>query len=130
MFPLVYGQSRVFQDEVVGIQDAIQKWAGKGNVIPEDLSDDSSDVPSYCWSSKYQWLPANVAFQDDGTVRFKSYINNLHPNRYPGIYRALERLIETALPMWDQCLENNTETPKQATSDRSQSRFPLPEDPE
>jgi hypothetical protein len=49
-----------------------------------------------------------VAFQDDGSVKFTSYVNNLHPVKYSGIYQAIERLIATALPAWDQCLVLNT----------------------
>jgi hypothetical protein len=30
MYLLVYGQSRVFKEEVVGVEDAITKWAEKG----------------------------------------------------------------------------------------------------
>lgn len=33
LYPLVYGRSRVFGDEVVGIEDAVEKWAGKGEII-------------------------------------------------------------------------------------------------
>jgi hypothetical protein len=45
-----------------------------------------------------------LAFKEDRTVKFTSYINNLHPNKYPEIYRTVERLINTAIPAWDQCL--------------------------
>jgi hypothetical protein len=68
-------------------------------------------VPKSLWgngrtySAHYQWLPANLAFSEDGTVHFTSYINNLHPNKYPHIYRAIEELIGLAIPAWEQ-LEN------------------------
>ncbi|KAM0228046.1 hypothetical protein ACHAPO_011074 [Fusarium lateritium] len=35
LYPLVYGRSRVFRDEVVGVEDAIDRWSGKGDVIPK-----------------------------------------------------------------------------------------------
>jgi len=54
------------------------------------------------WSEKYQWLPANVSFQENGTVKFTSYINNLHPTKHVEIYRLIERLIDIAIPAWDQ----------------------------
>jgi hypothetical protein len=120
IYPLVYGRSRVLRDECVGVGDAIHTWAGKGDVIPKDDSKSgrqpfwgsgfgssgfwSSEVPPEYWSSTYQWLPANVAFKQDAGVHFTSYINNLHPNRYTGIYRTIEKLIEVSLPLWDQCL--------------------------
>ena len=122
MYPLVYGRSRFFEDEVVGVEDAIDKYAGKGEVIPQRPEWDAppseasarrygsntdiggSGVHRSYWSKVYQWLPANVKFTPEGGVQFTSYINNLHPNKYPGIYKTIEKLIETALPMWDQCL--------------------------
>lgn len=113
MHPFVYGKSPFFQDEVVGVEDAVEKWAGKGQVIEKPLTkprEEMSDFHDYngqeyaFWSEKYQWLPANLAFQDDGTVRFTSYINNLHPKRHPEIYRTIERLIDTAIPAWERVL--------------------------
>ena len=91
-----------------------------------------SAVPSEYWSDKYQWLPANLAFQDDGTVKFTSYINNLHPKKYPGIYRTIEKLIDTAVPAWDQFLTvhesgGNHLDVKIPPPGRQNSRFSLPE---
>jgi hypothetical protein len=116
MYPLVYGRTRVFPEECVNVKDAITRWAGKGTIIPKD---DEATAPerehrankcnsdmvtrSY-WSDTYQWLPANVAFQENGHVKFTSYINNLHPNKYADIYKTIEKLVETSLLLWDQCL--------------------------
>ena len=129
MYPLVYGRSRFLPQEVVGVDGAVDKFAGKGEVIPkrpeweEELTKkkrhtwgefDSDTVVGggllhrSFWSNTYQWLPANIKFTPDGGVQFTSYINNLHPTKYRGIYSTIEKLIETALPMWDQCLEQNT----------------------
>ena len=33
LFPLVYNRTRAFQDEVVGVEDAIDEWSGKGEVV-------------------------------------------------------------------------------------------------
>lgn len=140
MYPLVYGRSRVIADEVVGVQDAIKKWAGKGDIAIIDNWDDepgtnqkglhfSFSAPSQCWSDTYQWLPANVAFQDDGTVKFTSYINNLHPEKFPDIYRAVEKLIETALPAWDQCLATAVGQEGHCGG-RHKPRFPYPDNAE
>ncbi|EGS22564.1 uncharacterized protein CTHT_0021120 [Thermochaetoides thermophila DSM 1495] len=40
----------------------------------------------------------------NGTVKFTSYINNLHPTKHVEIYRLIERLIDIAIPAWDQIL--------------------------
>ncbi|KAL2131093.1 hypothetical protein VTI74DRAFT_5567 [Chaetomium olivicolor] len=116
MYPFVYGEINFIPDEVVGLADAVDKWSGKGEVVPKDESsteeipygvqnDDHGDaIDRTYWSTTYQWLPANLAFQEDGTVRFTSYINNLHPKKYPEIYTLVEKLIDTAIPVWDRVL--------------------------
>lgn len=146
MYPLIYGRSNVFEDEVVGVSDAVERWAGKGDVIEKDVtapcqSENSvyrrmhtvmlggSDVPLSYWSNAYQWLPSNVALQEDGSVKFISYINNLHPIKYPEIYSTVEKLIEIALPAWDHCLLENRDGRKFGPG-RKGSRFPMPEDAE
>ncbi len=95
--------------------DAADKWAGKGEILPKDTAPVSEEVlsrsngdddriPNEYWSNTYQWLPANLAFQDDGTVKFTSYINNLNPKKHPEIYRAIEKLIDISIPAWDGVL--------------------------
>ncbi|KAM0253647.1 hypothetical protein ACHAQJ_007159 [Trichoderma viride] len=129
MYPLVYGRTRVLQDEVVGTTDAIDKWAGKGEFIAKDTSapsrgfDGSLTLASF-WSNTYQWLPSNVKFLDDESVRFTSYINNLHPQKYPEIYRTIEKLIETTLPAWDQCLSLPLRRGNKIGAGRTEPRFP------
>ncbi|KAH8897403.1 hypothetical protein GQ53DRAFT_887855 [Thozetella sp. PMI_491] len=143
MYPLVFGRSKVFADELVGVEDAIDKWAGKGEVIPKEVLGASSEeakmreamggdvVPATMWSDTYQWLPANLEFQENGKVKFTSYINNLHPNRHPEIYRAIEELIETAaLPAWDQCLALAMDYRLKRGPGRVSSRFTLPDNPD
>lgn len=100
MYPLVYGRTRVFREECVGVEDAVKKWAGTGTILPKDVDESTDNM----WSQTYQWLPANVAFQQDGSVKLTSYINNLHPVKHKNVYATIERLIEKSLPLWDQCL--------------------------
>ncbi|KAJ4315637.1 hypothetical protein N0V94_005834 [Neodidymelliopsis sp. IMI 364377] len=106
----------------------------KGDVIPGEEEWEGTDfgkdtflakyatIPSDYWSVNYQWLPSKV-FLQDGTVRFTNYINNLHPTKYPGIYRTIERLIETSLPMWDQCLTLASNLDQLDGPGRTESRF-------
>ncbi|EHK50299.1 conserved hypothetical protein [Trichoderma atroviride IMI 206040] len=129
MYPLVYGRTRVLQDEVVGTTDAINKWAGKGEAIAKDTRNPSLEEHRYLppvpyWSNTYQWLPANVKFMEDGTVKFTSYINNLHPQKYPQIYRTIEKLVEAALPAWDQCLLLPLKGGTKSGAGRTEPRFP------
>ncbi|CAG9948297.1 unnamed protein product [Clonostachys rosea f. rosea IK726] len=137
LYPLVYGTTRVFADEVVGVDDAIDKWAGKGNIIPEptgpgEVSDGFDGygglgIDPSCWSHKYQWLPANVKLQPDGSVKFTSYINNLHPLKHREVYGTIEKLIEKSIPAWDTCVAALRGW--SGVSGRS-SRFPFPDDPD
>ncbi|KAK6815709.1 hypothetical protein PG987_016475 [Apiospora arundinis] len=113
MYPLVWGKSHFLHDEVVGTTDAVAKWAGKGQPTaeqeakppaPKERTWDYDRMSPGYWSAHYQWLPANLKFQEDGTTRFTSYVNNLHPVKYEGIYRTIEKLVDLALPAWEQCL--------------------------
>jgi hypothetical protein len=145
LYPFIWGRSNFIPEEVVGVADAVEKWAGKGKTAPEPKTqfkdglpegyDKNSGVPDDCWSEKYQWLPANMAFQDDGIVGFTSYVNNLHPERYPDIYRTLEKLVEVAIPAWEQCLVEYYDNGRQNSlpegyrpPGRMESRFKLPHD--
>ncbi|ETS80957.1 hypothetical protein PFICI_08486 [Pestalotiopsis fici W106-1] len=132
MYPLVYGRSRVLKDEVVGVSDAIGTWAGKGDIIPKEDWDIFPSLPedeAQYWSETYQWLPSNLAFQGDGSVKFTSYINNLHPEKYSSIYRTIEKLIDITLPAWDQCLATHKNSNAAVQPGRCSSRFPYPDDP-
>ena len=136
MYPLLYGRSRVLKEEAVGVADAIDKWAGKGEVIEKDSwrpdpelyrnrfrNRTDGHIPSDYWSDTYQWLPSNLAFQNDGSVRFTSYINNLHPTKYPEIYQTIEKLIAASIPAWDQCLALHVNYNDKEGAGRMRSRF-------
>jgi hypothetical protein len=134
LYPLVYGRSRAFTDEVVGVAGSVDKWAGKGSVLPEPeeanwsprfAAGTPSGPPADYWSSTYQWLPANVTFREGG-VKFSSYVNNLHPDKHPEIYGALEDLIALAIPAWNQCLTLYEAWTEVGGAGCSGSRFPQP----
>lgn len=55
-------------------------------------------APQY-WSERFQWLPSNVSFQEDDTVKLTSYVNNLHPVKHAGIYQTIEKAINTVIPL-------------------------------
>ncbi|KAF1849209.1 uncharacterized protein K460DRAFT_305120 [Cucurbitaria berberidis CBS 394.84] len=136
MYPLVYGRSLGFYRECVGVGNAIDQWAGTGDVAPGDdvIGGDArrhdGQVSANCWSDTYQWLPANVVFQRDGNVKFTSYINNLHPAKYPDIYRTIEKLVKLSLPMWDQCLAIVTDYDQKDGAGRTAPRFGKPDNPD
>ncbi|KAJ4859779.1 hypothetical protein T069G_04767 [Trichoderma breve] len=137
MYPFVYNRSSFILEEQVNKENAFD-FVGKGELVPEitRLADFGGRFINVCWrpedrgtvppeyrSSLYQWLPANVAFREDGSTEFTSYINNLHPGKYPAIYKAIEHAIDTALPAWDQCLKEDIKFDKSVTAGRNESRF-------
>ncbi|KAJ3459762.1 hypothetical protein MRS44_015835 [Fusarium solani] len=119
MYPFVYGRSKFIQEEVVGVHDALDH-VGKGATVPKDEQPESDRV---FWSTTYQWLPSNISFGDDGTIKFTSYVNNLNPEKFPEIYETLERVIDKAIPAWDQCLHEYTNWKKGPIAGRLDSRF-------
>ncbi|KAK0758113.1 hypothetical protein N5P37_009411 [Trichoderma harzianum] len=137
MYPFVYNRSSFILEEQVNKENALD-FVGKGELVPEitRLADFGGRFVNVCWrpedrgtvppeyrSSQYQWLPANVAFREDGSTEFTSYINNLHPGKYPAIYKAIEHAIDTAIPAWDQCLKEDIKFDKSVTAGRNESRF-------
>jgi hypothetical protein len=84
---------------------------GSGKVLPE------------YWSDKYQWLPANVGFREDGSAEFTSYVNNLHPTKFPEIYRTIERLVDRVIPAWNHCLREVPRFGDETFAGRDKSRF-------
>jgi hypothetical protein len=138
LFPLVYGRTPVIKEELVGADpDTAEIWAGKGEVIAQPSDDDPPRFgygpDASFWSSDYQWLPANVSLLEDGSVKFTSYVNNLHPGKYQDIYRTLEKLIAKTLPAWDLCVpqgDSYVSGLNTKAAGRSISRFPIPKNPE
>ncbi len=118
---------------MVGVTHAVDnKWFGKGEIVAKTEPGETYDSPflSYgngeyinrdYWSRTYQWLPANLSFQDNGTVRFTSYINGLHP-KHSEVYRHIEKLVDTAIPAWERVLSSTWVD----ESGKAQIRFDLP----
>ncbi|NJR41570.1 MAG: DUF4246 domain-containing protein [Akkermansiaceae bacterium] len=55
-------------------------------------------------SKKFQWLPADVVVATDGTAKFLSYMNNVHPEWHAALYPATASLIERAIPLFERVL--------------------------
>lgn len=58
VYPLVYGQTRVICDGLVGLEDCLHR-SGEIELERED------EVSDHRWSSKYQWLPADFLIPRD-----------------------------------------------------------------
>ena len=55
-------------------------------------------------TSRYQWLPAEVDVDADGKAKFVSPINNLDPAAHGALYRDVESVLTTILPIMQRAL--------------------------
>ncbi|CAO3565366.1 unnamed protein product [Mortierella alpina] len=97
LFPVIVGRTMVTEAEAIPPLDFI----GQGKVL-EDMPMSHSDE-MYC-SQKYQWLPTDFEVSQEGKVKIKSYINNLHPVEHEGMYPVLGEIFEKFLPMFEEVL--------------------------
>ncbi|KAK6519195.1 hypothetical protein TWF281_003884 [Arthrobotrys megalospora] len=111
LFPLVYGRSRILEDKVITVDNCLESIGmgvllePAGDAVNVSKAKGNISIP-HAWSKKFQWLPADISLQEvngEKTVKFDSYINNLHP-RHTDIYRLVEQVIGKSIPMWNQTL--------------------------
>ncbi|KAJ1815889.1 hypothetical protein LPJ56_004433 [Coemansia sp. RSA 2599] len=50
------------------------------------------------------WLPTDIYVNGDGSVDFKSYINNIHPAEHAGMYTAISKILARTIPLLEQVL--------------------------
>lgn len=58
----------------------------------------------YEFSERFQWLPTNVDVSDDGGVTFRSYVNNVHPEKHRELASVLPDVFARFLPLWENVL--------------------------
>ncbi|KAI5251156.1 hypothetical protein E4T42_04501 [Aureobasidium subglaciale] len=117
LFPLIYGRSRVLSTGTTTLEDCVQ-MTGKGEIVPEPsqdecrlgqkrrwLSQQGTGTTEY-WSNRFQWLPSDVFFTENDTIKITSYINNLHPIHHGSIYPVIEKFIAKSIPAWDLVLSS------------------------
>ncbi|MEV8019431.1 DUF4246 domain-containing protein [Streptomyces sp. NPDC086554] len=56
------------------------------------------------FSEKFQWLPTDVDVSDDGDVAFRSYVNNIHPEKHRELASALPDLFARLRPLFENVL--------------------------
>lgn len=123
LFPLLYGRSRVLDDDSVTLEDCVE-YTGLGEVVPvpEDKHLKVTSLPGlsgwdggrfggrhieqHFFSKRFQWLPCEVKFGDDEECQITSYINNLQPSKHKPLYGAIEKIIAKIIPMWDASLSS------------------------
>ncbi|KAJ9475624.1 hypothetical protein PHBOTO_005699 [Pseudozyma hubeiensis] len=108
LYPLVYGKSPYLAQGGVDL-DAWHQ-AAPGSPFPEQTQPPPergwSFDPSVLYSSRFQWLPCDVAFKGEtGTdVSIRSYINNLEPTANSALYALIEQAISLSMEPWNQVL--------------------------
>ncbi|KAJ1878261.1 hypothetical protein H4R99_003184 [Coemansia sp. RSA 1722] len=87
-----------------------EKDKGKGNDSKQSATPIASFVP---FNEKYlemvdpserHWLPTDIYVNQDGSVEFKSYINNIHPEEHADMYVSISKIISKAIPLLEQVL--------------------------
>lgn len=53
-------------------------------------------------TSSFQWIPSDVRVNDDGSTRFLSYINNLHPVHSASLYSSIETIFARFVPLFER----------------------------
>lgn len=78
------------------------------------------------WSLPYQWLPADVTWDEDGDAQLESYINNLHPS-HEEAYWLIEGLINESIPLWNLVFSYmDHERPRRIDPSSYQTTCPTP----
>lgn len=116
LFPVIYGRTRILPDQVIELDDCLNS-VGQGQLLsvppdeqaaitnyPLGYSVDDTNVKAY--SRKFQWLPCDVEFTPDNECRIRSYINNLHPQKYRDSYQVIENILARVIPLWDTTMTN------------------------
>ncbi|MFI6943261.1 DUF4246 domain-containing protein [Streptomyces sp. NPDC050418] len=72
---------------------------------PERAWENKTDrYAKYEFSEKFQWLPSDVEVSNDGDVAFRSYVNNVHPERHRELAAVLPELFGRLLPLFENVL--------------------------
>ncbi|KAF8634503.1 hypothetical protein AX17_004200 [Amanita inopinata Kibby_2008] len=109
-FPLVYGRTRILPDSLTNLDDCIER-CGEGVTIPVPVMspkvkreyESPYKIGPNPFSLKFQWLPCEVDISRNN-ARITSYINNIHPQKYKGLYTIIARFIACAIPLWNVSL--------------------------
>ncbi|RHZ68273.1 DUF4246 domain-containing protein [Aspergillus thermomutatus] len=112
LFPVVYGRTRILHRKLIGLEDFANS-IGEGKVLAVPPEEDAITVNHYwqsrntthqLYSRKFQWLPCDVHFTDNGECRIASYINNLHPKQHRPLYQVIEKILAQTIPLWNTTL--------------------------
>ncbi|KAL8662433.1 MAG: hypothetical protein Q9202_004754 [Teloschistes flavicans] len=111
LFPYTWEKTQTLRRGSVSRTECISR-CGDGDVVrmPPEADCRQDEFSKYrndiAYSRRYQWLPFDVTFQDDGRGRSRidGYINNVHPIRHSTLYGQIEILIDQLLPLFNRTL--------------------------
>lgn len=99
LFPIVYGKTHILPDRLIGLDDCLDSVT-QGQLLPVLAWGSGRAI-----SRQFQWLPCDVEFiEGDDGCRITSYINNVHPVKNRPLYKAIEKIISRAIPLWNKTL--------------------------
>lgn len=87
LYHLEYDRTKILKNgklEVVQFDDTVAKF--------------KADVSYWGISNKFQWLPAELVLTASKQFVFDSYINNLHPIEYRGLYDSIGAIFNRIVP--------------------------------
>ncbi|KAF2687654.1 hypothetical protein K458DRAFT_331850 [Lentithecium fluviatile CBS 122367] len=128
LFPVVYGTTRVLPTGSVPLEDCTS-YCGKGETTLEYVSS-GARCADRDWANgwgRFQWLPSRIQFTADGIPKIISYINNLHPSKHAALYPVLERFVDAAIPLWNECISWYQERIRIPISSTSDDDYTFPE---
>ncbi|MFF8507301.1 DUF4246 domain-containing protein [Streptomyces sp. NPDC015492] len=70
----------------------------------ETWNNPATPYTKYEFSERFQWLPTDVDVADDGAVSFRSYVNNIHPEKHRDLLSVLPELVGRMRPLWESVL--------------------------
>lgn len=112
LFPVVYGRTRILDKKLIGLDDFMNS-IGEGKVLTVPSEENATNIDDewgirptiyHPYSRKFQWLPCDVHFTDNGKCRIASYINNLHPKQHQPLYQVIEKILDQTIPLWNTTL--------------------------
>ncbi|KAL4794973.1 hypothetical protein BDV19DRAFT_379114 [Aspergillus venezuelensis] len=123
----------VLRDTLIGTDDCLMS-AGHGKPIElynlqgpqQERRQNVNNLSPY--SQKFQWLPCNINFGNDGQCRIASYINNLHPTKYRDLYNVIENILDKTIPLWNVSLARRRDIPNRISY--SDVEYLLSDEPE
>ncbi|KAJ2376374.1 hypothetical protein IW150_002027 [Coemansia sp. RSA 2607] len=122
LYTLIFDKSSLLERPITCPMDALNlssfghipgshaAWKKAVHELNQRMASDSSFIPI---NEEYldklnpedrHWLPTDIYVNNDGSVDFKSYINNLHPGKYPEAYKSIAKVIAKCLPALEQVL--------------------------